>query len=71
MFKKNAEDEEGEEDYRRRMVRPTRSRSRGSVGVSGVSGVSDEPRYDEEYYNNLISRQQSGAEQLNNIHQPG
>ena len=68
MFKKSADDEEGEEDYRRRMVRPTRSRSRGSVGVSGVSG---EPRYDEEYYNNLISRQQSGGEQLNTIHQPG
>ena len=71
MFKKNAEDEEGEEEDRRRMLRPTRNRSRGSVGVGGVSGVSGEPRYDEEYYNNLIRHQQTGGEQLNASPQPG
>ena len=58
MFKKNAEEEEGEEEERRRLLRPNRtSRTRNSVGVSGVSS---EPRYDEEYYNNLISQQQRG-----------
>ena len=59
MFKKNAEEEEGEEEERRRLLRPNRSsRTRSSVGVSGAGSV--EPRYDEEYYNNLISQQQRG-----------
>ena len=76
MFKKNAEEEEGEEEERRRALRLTRSRTRGpAVGVAGASsGASSrvEPKYDEEYYNNLISQQQqAGPKQPSTGPQPG
>ena len=76
MFKKNAEEEEGEEEERRRALRLTRSRTRGPVvGVAGASsGASSrvEPKYDEEYYNNLISQQQqAGPKQPSTGPQPG
>ena len=52
MFKKKKEEEEDVLESRR-FNRQMKSRMRGSTG-----GVGGEPKYDEEYYNNLIRQQQ-------------
>ena len=58
MFKKKNEEEEEEREIRR-FNRQSRNRVKAPVGGSSQGPHSQEPKYDEEYYNNLIKEQQN------------